>query len=278
MTIKSLPPLCAFQGQEIEWTVRPEFARDWDAGIEARDRGDNVINMLDVIGPGFDSEGVRAQRISAALRSIKASDIVVNINSPGGSYNEGVAIYEMLRADDRHVTVNVLAMAASAASIIAMAGDDIRVSKSGQIMIHNSNGLGFGDRHDFSALSDFLKDVDTAMAEVYAGQSEKPVAEIMAMMDKTTFLRGQKAIDEGFATDFLSADAIEATAKDDPERVQAKNAIHAALKAHGMSRSERLEIISKLSKGTPRAAEKVTPGADHELIASMRGLTQTLSL
>lgn len=87
-------------------------------------------------------EGVTAKRISAALRAIGEQDIVVNLNSPGGDMFEGLAIYNLLRAHSGKVTVNILGIAASAASIIAMAGDEIKMGRGAFLMIHNCWAMG----------------------------------------------------------------------------------------------------------------------------------------
>ncbi|TKA83994.1 Clp protease ClpP, partial [Sulfitobacter sp. 15WGC] len=82
---------------------------------------------LGEIGGGDYGDGVTSKRIAGALRSIGERDVRVDINSPGGDFFEGVAIYNMLREHKAKVTVNVLGLAASAASVIAMAGDEIKV-------------------------------------------------------------------------------------------------------------------------------------------------------
>lgn len=100
--------------------------------------------------------GVTAKRISAALRAIGNNDVVVNINSPGGDMFEGLAIYNLLRSHSGKVTVNILGIAASAASIIAMAGDEVQMGRGAFLMIHNCWAVGVGNRHDFAKLANDL--------------------------------------------------------------------------------------------------------------------------
>ena len=132
MSLKQLPrieaiapaKICAFE-QDVRTLDR------WNANVITNDASDNTISVLDVIGADYISgEGVTAKRIAAALRSIGNKDVIVNINSPGGDFFEGVAIYNLLREHPAKVTVQVLGLAASAASIIAMAGDEILIAKS----------------------------------------------------------------------------------------------------------------------------------------------------
>ncbi|EPJ5267720.1 head maturation protease, ClpP-related, partial [Providencia stuartii] len=120
----------------ISYELKPKALDKWNSGIRAAS-SDNTISVLDVIGEDFWGEGVTAKRISAALRAIGNQDVVVNINSPGGDMFEGLAIYNLLRAHNGKVTVNILGIAASAASVIAMAGDEIRMGRGAFLMIHN---------------------------------------------------------------------------------------------------------------------------------------------
>ncbi|MBN0106041.1 Clp protease ClpP, partial [Pseudomonas aeruginosa] len=89
---------------------------------------------------GYDwwtGEGVTAKRIAGALRAIGGDvDVTVNINSPGGDVFEGLAIYNLLREHKGKVTVRVLGLAASAASFIAMAADEVKIARAGFLMIH----------------------------------------------------------------------------------------------------------------------------------------------
>src|SRR5690606_28928317 len=103
------------------------------------------------------------KRISAALASIGKRDITVNINSPGGNFFSGLAIYNLLRAHPAKVTVNVLAMAGSAASIIAMAGDEIAMDAGAQIMVHKASGVIVGNEYDARESASLLAQVDAAM-------------------------------------------------------------------------------------------------------------------
>ena len=116
----------------------PSALDRWDGGIKAAATDDNSISVFDVIGQDYWGEGVTAKRIAGALRAMNGADVTVNINSPGGDMFEGLAIYNLLREYEGRVTVKVLGIAASAASIIAMAGDDIQIGRGAFLMIHNS--------------------------------------------------------------------------------------------------------------------------------------------
>ena len=118
-------------------SVLERWAED-GAGIRALERGDNVITMFDIIGEDFWSGGgVTAKGVAAQLRAIGDRPVEVQINSPGGDMFEGIAIYNVLREHPQAITVKVMGMAASAASIIAMAGDTVEIGAASFIMIHN---------------------------------------------------------------------------------------------------------------------------------------------
>ena len=130
----------------------------WQPGVQAAADTDNSISSYDVIGEDFwTGEGVTVKRIDAALRKIGNRDVVVNINSPGGDVFEGIAIYNRLREHPAQVHVRVLGLAASAASIIAMAGDKIEVGEAAFIMIHNAWVMAVGNRHDMAEVAAFLE-------------------------------------------------------------------------------------------------------------------------
>ncbi|WP_367672824.1 Clp protease ClpP, partial [Serratia symbiotica] len=107
----------------------PSALERWNGGLKAAASEDNSISVFDVIGKDYWGEGVSAKRIAGALRSMNGTDVTVNINSPGGDMFEGLAIYNLLREYPGKVTVKVLGLAASGASIIAMAGDEIQIGR-----------------------------------------------------------------------------------------------------------------------------------------------------
>src|SRR5690606_23214700 len=119
-----------------KWAERPQAAEGDDP---------NTISIYDVIGEDWwTGGGFTAKRAAAALRSIGKNPVTVNVNSPGGDMFEGIAIYNLLREHPAEVTVNVMGLAASAASIIAMAGDKINVALGSFVMIHNAWGIVIG--------------------------------------------------------------------------------------------------------------------------------------
>lgn len=280
MSKRNLLPVANFNAKE-KGGVSPLAFDRWNPAIKASDENENTIGIYDPIGYDYwDDSGVTAKRISAALRSLDGADVVVNINSPGGDVFEGLAIYNLLREYKGHVTVRVLGVAASAASFIAMAADEIQIARAGFFMIHNAwTGL-WGNRNDLRETADFLEQIDDTIADIYHVRSGLGMDELKADMDKERWINGRDAIDSGFADAFLPSDVVvEDTKNFTKEKVAAHKADILLAKA-GMSRSSRRELIQDL-KGTPGATNQATPSAScdvlQDVLQSMRNATEKFS-
>ena len=280
MSKRNLLPVANFNAKE-KGGVSPLAFDRWNPAIKASDENDNTIGIYDPIGYDYwDDSGVTAKRIGAALRSLDGADVVVNINSPGGDVFEGLAIYNLLREYKGHVTVRVLGVAASAASFIAMAADEIQIARAGFFMIHNAwTGL-WGNRNDLRETADFLEQIDDTIADIYHVRSGLSMDELKADMDKERWINGRDAIDSGFADAFLPSDVVvEDTKNFTKEKVAAHKADILLAKA-GMSRSSRRELIQDL-KGTPGATNQATPSASNDVLESvlqsMRNATEKFS-
>lgn len=223
---------------------------------------DASISILDPIGADWRGEGVTAKRISAALRSIGERPVTVLINSPGGDYFEGLAIYNALRDHKAEVTVKILGLAASAASVIAMAGDKIQIARAGFLMIHNCWVLAAGDRHAMREVADWLEPFDAAGVDIYAARTGIDAKKIGQMLDRETWIGGAAAIDQGFADEFLEADQIETGARQEAGAVpRAEKKFEILARKAGLSRSEGREILAGLKGGKLDAAAHGTPDA-----------------
>ncbi len=158
------------------------------------------ITILDNIGMDFwTGEGTTAARIKSELKAIGNNPVLVYLNSPGGDAFEGVAIYNLLREHKGEVTIRVLGMAASAASVIAMAGDKIELGEATSIMIHSAWGVVVGNRNDMRDFADMLDKLDRSIADVYAQRSGQKVDDVLQMMSDETWMYGEDAVSKGFA-------------------------------------------------------------------------------
>ncbi|MBA3446957.1 MAG: Clp protease ClpP, partial [Pseudaminobacter sp.] len=204
MSLRKLPEARVFaRPQNYQWDAPSDVLAKWaetpNAAASDADT-DATISMFDVIGEDiWSGAGVTAKRISAALRSIGNRDVIVRINSPGGDMFEGIAIYNLLRGHPAKVTVEVMGWAASAASIIAMAGDEIRMGSGAFMMVHNAWGVVIGNRHDMRHASDLFAGFDSALADIYEARTGMKRADIEQLMDAETFMGAAQAVDNGFA-------------------------------------------------------------------------------
>ncbi|EHD7146178.1 Clp protease ClpP [Salmonella enterica] len=242
----------------------PSALDRWDGGIKAATTDDNTISVFDVIGQDYWGEGITAKRIAGSLRAMNGADVTVNINSPGGDMFEGLAIYNLLREYEGHVTVKVLGIAASAASIIAMAGDDIQIGRGAFLMIHNCWLYAMGNRHDFAELAQSLEPFDTAMADIYAARSGLDIAAVQKLMDAESYIGGSDAVAKGLADSLLSADAV---SDGDESPAAALRKLDALLAKTNTPRSERRKLIKALTGNTPGAVTDPDgkPGATKEI-------------
>lgn len=255
------------------------------AGIRAAGDGDNIVKMFDVIGEDFwTGGGITAKKVSAQLRAIGDRPVEVQINSPGGDMFEGIAIYNVLREHSQDITVKVMGMAASAASIIAMAGDRVEIGAASFMMIHNCWVLAIGNRHDMAETAEWLEPFDSAMRDVYAARTGQSVDDIAGWMDAETFMSGGQSIERGFADDLLPADQLneDPDAKASDKQTNELRAMELQLVASGCTRTEARSKINKIKgNATPGAGndpDDLTPGAGAtELVGPLTNLLSTLS-
>lgn len=265
MTIRSLPAAPEGRPFAREKPDLPASALErWNGGLRAASSNDNTISIFDVIGKDFWGDGVSASRIAGALRSMNGADVTVNINSPGGDMFEGLAIYNLLREYEGKVTVKVLGLAASAASIIAMAGDEVQIGRGAFLMIHNCWVVAMGNRHDLEKVATEMAPFDKAMADIYSARSGLKTADIESMMDGETYIGGSEAVDKGFADSLLSADEI---STEDESPAAALRKLDALLAKTNTPRAERRKLIKALTGGMPGAATTTdgTPGAADDI-------------
>lgn len=166
----------------------------------------NVLEILiyEEIGEDYWSYegGITTSTIAAKLKSMGSYDrISVRINSPGGSCFDGVGIYNLLRAQAKPIEVFVDGLAASAASIIAMAGDIINIGTGAMLMIHNASLFCYGEASDLRKIADTLDAVSITAGEIYVKASGQTPAKVKEMMDAETWLNGADAVELGFATE-----------------------------------------------------------------------------
>jgi len=282
MTLRIIPAAADLNinAKDMEWVPPREAMAKWNPTIRAEsDDKETTITIYDVIGRDpWTGEGVTLKRVDAALRSIGPKDVTVNVNSPGGSVFEGLGIYEAFRQHKAKVTMNVMAMAASAASVIAMAGDEIRVAPGGFVFVHNAWGLAIGNKNDLTKASEDLDQFDGAMRGIYTGRSGASEDDVKKWMDEETFMNAKTAIDRGFADNELPPAEIREEESEETKNVKAIREVEHALAQAGYSRSKRRSLLSAIKSDTPNAVALATQDAgDSEIMAGLHRLRETIS-
>ena len=140
-------------------------------------------------------------------------DITVWINSPGGDCVAAAQIYNMLSAYKGNVTIKIDGIAASAASVIAMAGNTVLMSPVSMIMIHNPATIAFGDHNEFAKAIEMLDEVKESIINAYVIKTGLSRTKLSHLMDSETWMNANKAIELGFADDVISDSKNEDTSE-----------------------------------------------------------------
>ncbi|WP_319533411.1 head maturation protease, ClpP-related [uncultured Cohaesibacter sp.] len=156
--------------------------------------------LYGVVGFDFWDECFTANEVVEALAEVGGDeDIDVLLNSPGGDAFAGIAIYNALKAHGGNVTISIDGMAMSAASLLAMAGDEIVMREGALLMIHDPMTFAWGNADDMSKIVARLDKIADQMAGIYARPSGKDKADCRQIMKDETYFDGQEAVEAGFA-------------------------------------------------------------------------------
>ena len=145
----------------------------------------------------FDDD-VSPKEFKRELESV-VGDLTVQINSPGGDVFAAAQMYNMLRSHRGKVTVYVDSLAASAASVVAMAGDEVEISPVGMIMIHNPSTMAWGDHNEMERTIATLNEVKESIINAYQSKTGLSRAELSDMMEQETWMNAHTAVEKGFA-------------------------------------------------------------------------------
>lgn len=155
-----------------------------------------TLYVYDVIDSDY---GIGAKEVIAAINEAKDANVLnIRINSPGGDVFEGRAIMEAIKRFDGKTIAHVDALAASAATSIALAADEVVMADGALFMIHNASGLVWGDKSAMRDTADLLEKVEGSIVNDYTTKTGKEADAIVAMMDAETWMTAQEALDNGF--------------------------------------------------------------------------------
>lgn len=177
------------------------------------------ILIHETIGENWYGDGLTSKRFAKELRDLgDVEEIKVRINSPGGAVSDGVAIYNALKAHGARIMVEVEGLAASIASIIAMAGDEISMGDGALMMIHSPWTFAMGDAEAMRQTADVLDKFEDALLDIYVGRSGQDRSSLKALLKAETWLNGAEAVELGLADAASDGDD-----KDSAARLQAEH-------------------------------------------------------
>lgn len=182
-------------------------------------KGDIVSDDVGSFYEWFGMSSTYPKLVQQAIDNDQDEEITLNIASNGGDVFAASEIYTMLKASGKRIVVNVQGLAASAASVISMAGDTVRISPTAHIMIHKASTGIVGNSDDLEHQSAVLNSIDESIALAYEMKTGLNQPELLDLMAKETWLNAKTAVDKGFADEIMFFD-------NDEEETMVTNAVH----------------------------------------------------
>jgi ATP-dependent protease ClpP protease subunit len=226
------------------------------------------VDIFDEIG-GW---GVYAKDFKDEVSSLleDRSELIVNINSPGGSVFEGIEIYNYLKGLPNRVTVKINSLAASIATVIALGANSLHISESAFFMIHNPWTMAGGEAEDLRKQADVLDKIKETILTIYEKNSRLNRARIAEMMDEETWLTGQEALQYGFA-DFVT-EGLRVAAMATTNIVNNFNNIPTSLKMAEIQ--ETVETVEEVALEATEQVEETVEETTEEVVAETDETTE----
>jgi ATP-dependent protease ClpP protease subunit len=197
--------------------------------VEAATSGRTAVRVYGFIGSWFDDESVTAASFARELDGIGDGGIDLHLNSGGGSVFDAIAMHAALLNHPSDIVSYVDGVAASAASFLAMAGDEIVIEKPAKMMIHDASGLVLGNAADMREMADLLDELSDTIAGIYADRAGGKVADWRAAMLRTTWYGSAEAVKAGLA-DRIANDSKRTAAPEDRRSQQIRARARVALR------------------------------------------------
>lgn len=176
--------------------------------------------MPDIVIDGIIGWDVLAEDVRAQLKKVGDGPIDISISSPGGSVFEGLAIYNLIKSHKGETTSTITGLAASMASYIALAADNVHAHENSVYMIHNASTFTGGDHRDLRKTADRLEALTNLVSRKYVSQTGQTSAEIRRLMDDETFLFGEEIKEAGFVDKIIEIDSTDAGETNKAENVE----------------------------------------------------------
>ncbi|NCD09941.1 MAG: Clp protease ClpP [Negativicutes bacterium] len=191
----------------------------------------------------FEIEATSPKKVSDKIEKANGEDLEIEINSGGGSVFAGSEIYTAIKEYKGDVIVKVVGIAASAASVIAMAGKKVVMSPTAQMMIHNASGIARGDHNEMTHVAGILKSVNETVANAYRIKSGMDQKSLLSMMEKETWLTPAKAKEYGLIDEIMFENELELVANYDGVGTLPKEIIENIRNKVALQKEEKIEAL-----------------------------------
>ncbi|EMG25774.1 Clp protease ClpP [Streptococcus parauberis] len=166
-------------------------------------KGDIVDNDTGEFFDYFGMSSVYPKKVQQAIENDEDEEIILDVASNGGDVFSASEIYTMLKSSGKNIVVNIQGLAASAASVISMAGNIVNISPTAQLMIHKASVIGAGNADDFEHEAKVLNGIDESIASAYELKTGMKQEDLLQMMASETWLNAKEAVDKGFADSIM---------------------------------------------------------------------------
>lgn len=213
----------------------------------------------------FGMEATSPDDVARQLDKANGQAIEVDINSPGGDVFSGSEIYTALKDYKGNVNTRIVGVAASMATVVAMAGDTVSMAPTGSFMIHNASMVARGDYRDMDGASTMLKTVNQSVSSAYKLKSGIDDATLSELMDAETWLTAKDALEKGFIDEILYENEF---------KLSASSAVFAELPQEVLNKTRNLiaEIKNKKEQPEKPKQEKVSLAESNFRLLKLKGI------
>jgi ATP-dependent protease ClpP protease subunit len=210
------------------------------------------VDIFGQIGDSFFEEGNTLESVRAEISNTK-HELIINVASLGGVAFEGLAIHDLIASHPYNTTVNILGATASAAAVIAMAGDTVNISENSLFLVHDSHGIAQGNADELESIASDMRKVDDRMVSIFTKRTGKTESEVRELMKGDKFISPVEAKEFGFVDSIKEPAKIAASI--DKEKI--KNSLLTENQKFQILNSSKMEL-TPITNQLKELTEKVT--------------------
>ncbi|MGM2833336.1 head maturation protease, ClpP-related [Bacillus cereus group sp. Bce025] len=184
------------------------------------EQGVSELTIYGDIGESWWWDSTSATDVDNALKEAGSNNLIIHLNSPGGSAFDGIAIYNRLKSHKGKVTIHVDGWACSAASIIAMAADELIMGAGSMLMIHEASTIVWGSKTLMRKEADMLEKLEDGIIDIYMTRANIEREEVRNMVNEETWFSANESVEIGFATS--TATTVEDTTDEELTQLKAQ--------------------------------------------------------